>query len=103
MFRLFVVLNGYVVALLKSIDNSIYVFAREYRRKKLSEETESQRQVRLNKKKIAHTKKTLSKTESEKQVRLEKDRQYHKRKFSVETQVDKSERLEKFREHYIKG
>ena len=75
--------------------------AREYKKRRISEETEierkirlkksnesqSQRQIRLQKKKASPERKNLEETPSQRQTRLEKDNALHKRKRSDATET----------------
>ena len=66
------------------------------------EETESEKQTRLQRKRDFRKAKKLSETETDRKIRLEKDNNYHKRKFAEESEEAKRARLEKARLNYRK-
>ena len=72
------------------------------KKKKILEETESEKQTTLQRKRDFRKAKKLSETETDRKIRLEKDSNYHKRRFAEESEEAKKARLEKARLNYRK-
>ena len=69
--------------------------ARDYRKKNISEETETERQIRIEKMKAYCAVKKLTQTEFERKAHLEKRRVKFKQQLSEETEYERDLRLDK--------
>lgn len=69
--------------------------ARDYKKRKISEETETERQTRLEKMKAYRAVKKLTQTEFERKAHLEKRKAKFRQRLSEETEEERNLRLEK--------